>query len=110
MRTLWLIAALVVGFSGANVALASDLPPQIEADKGFMTCYASLADMVKADKRYKRIPLDTEEQANAFVVQLHKLYIGQSTDVAFYAWMSMNYPGHDYEQVVISEHVRRCKR
>lgn len=104
-----ILIACVIALAGYSSLAASELPPGIESDKGFMACYTSLADMVKADKRYKRIPLDTEAQANAFVTQLHKLYTGQSTDVGFYAWMSMNYPGHDYEQVVVEEHVRRCK-
>lgn len=110
MRLATLAAFLLCTTLMSAHTTAAELPANIEADKGFMACYTSLADMIKADKRYKRIPLDTEEQANAFVVELHKLYTKQITDVAFFTWMAMNYPGHDYEQVVIEEHVKRCKR
>ncbi len=81
MRALLIAVALLL----PSTANAAELSADIMSDNAFLTCYASLGDMVKADKRYKRIPLDTEAQANAFTTQLHKLYRGQINDVAFYA-------------------------
>ena len=88
---------------------AAPLPSSVSGDAAFMTWYDGLTSRIASDRKYKRIPLDTESKANAFVVKLHELYRQKISRDAFFVWVDINYPGYDYEQIVIVNYLNEHK-
>ncbi|HMN76853.1 MAG TPA: hypothetical protein PKC97_12355 [Burkholderiaceae bacterium] len=56
-----------------------------------------LAERVKADPRYRRIPLDTGAAVQQFTGWLHALYRQRMTPQEFRTTVLKMYPGHEYE-------------
>ena len=97
-----LIVMLLLGFSTlSSPSAAQTLPPAVTGDAAFMRWYDGLAARISSDRKYKRIPLDTDSKAAAFVAKLHDLYRQKITEDGFFIWVDLTYPGHDYEQLVI---------
>lgn len=56
-----------------------------------------LFERVKANKEYRRLPLDTPAQAEEFMVWLHALYRQRISPEEFAQRVQYSYPGHDAE-------------
>lgn len=57
----------------------------------------TLADKVKADPKYRRIPLDTKPAAEEFGAWMLELWSQQITADEFKRRVDRKYPGHEYE-------------
>jgi hypothetical protein len=103
------MAMTILGLSlgGTSPVLAAPLPSSVAEDQPFLDWYDGLARAIASDRKYKRIPLDTDAQVNAFVVKLHNLYRGKISEDDFFIWVDMTYPGHDYEQIVIVDYYKQ---
>lgn len=83
----------------ANTVAASTRAAQ--EDAAFQSWLQALLERIQADPRYRRLPLDTKAQTDAFLAKLHEAYRGSLTHADFVAWADHTYPGHDYEIGVI---------
>ncbi|GAB3251919.1 putative periplasmic lipoprotein [Chitinimonas naiadis] len=92
--TLCMVALLGLGMSACA---SNPLVGAAVEDQGFLDWYIQLADEVKAEPSYQRIPLDTTEQANTFVGELHDLYRHRITQDQFTRQVEARYPGHHHE-------------
>lgn len=72
-----------------------------EADKPFVDWSNKLTSQIKADSKYKRIPLDTTAQQNEFVVWMHNAYRHRITKQEFASWVNSHYLNHRYETAFI---------
>lgn len=111
MKKLQLAVALVVGLSACSAYAAAPVAvaaPQAESGGGNLSSAIQdqpfyhwftqdLAEQVKADPKYDRIPLKTKAQADQFVGWLHALYRDKSTPEQFRKRVLKAYPGHEYE-------------
>ncbi len=111
MRVLLLCAVMMAGLAGfgPTEVRAAGLPVSVTSDQAFLDWFSGLGKAIEGNKKYKRIPLDTDAQANEFVVKLHNLYRGKIKDVDFFVWVDMTYPGHDYEQIFIVDYLNLHK-
>ncbi len=66
-------------------------------DKPFSAWFDSLVDQIKADPNYKRMPIDTEAEANQFMVELHDAYRHRISKKDFAALLNSRYPNHQNE-------------
>ncbi len=66
-------------------------------DKPFQDWLDTLVNQIKADPKYKRIPLDTSAQQEEFTVWLHNAYRKRVTKQEFASWVNGKYPGYQYE-------------
>lgn len=66
-------------------------------DKPFISWYKGMAEKVKANPDYHKIPLDTDSQAHEFVEWLHALYRQKITPAQFERDVEAKYPGHQAE-------------
>ena len=81
-------------------ATSSQDDPRVVAagmDKPFNNWLDTLVTQIKADPKYKRLPLDTEAQQQEFTVWLHNAYHHRVTKEEFSAWVNGQYPNHQYE-------------
>lgn len=81
-------------------ATSSPSDPRVvaaETDKPFNSWLNTLLTQVKADPKYRRLPLDTEAQEEEFMVWLHNAYHHRVTKEEFSAWVNSQYPNHQYE-------------
>ncbi|HYG46247.1 MAG TPA: hypothetical protein VEA17_25240 [Bordetella sp.] len=85
-------------------ATSSQNDPRVVAagmDKPFNDWLDTLVSQIKADPKYKRLPLDTTAQQEEFTVWLHNAYHHRITKQEFASWMDGQYPGHQYEVAFI---------
>lgn len=102
-------AAVVTTFALAmpllqGCATGSQEDPRVVAagmDKPFNAWTDTLISQIKADPKYKRIPLDTTAQQEEFTVWLHNAYHHRVTRQEFASWANSQYPGHQYEVAFI---------
>lgn len=66
-------------------------------DKPFVSWYMRMAQQVKANPDYHKIPLDTDDKAHTFIQWLHAMYRQEITPEQFEKKVADAYPGHDYE-------------
>jgi hypothetical protein len=92
LRLIWLTLALFGVAACASVPLGDTVN-----DKPFVSWYTGMAQQVKANPDYHKIPLDTDAKAHAFIQWLHALYRQQITAAQFEQNVANAYPGHDYE-------------
>jgi hypothetical protein len=79
---------------------ATNTDPRVAAavdDKPFYTWFNGLVDQIKADPNYKRMPIDTEAEANQFMVELHDAYRHRISKKDFAALQNSRYPNHQNE-------------
>ncbi|KAF0813904.1 hypothetical protein IGB42_01583 [Andreprevotia sp. IGB-42] len=76
-------------------------------DPAFFTWYMQLAKEIQADPEYRKLPLDTDEQANEFVQWLQDTYNHKRSVEDFSNWANSRYPGHQYEMTFITERLPR---
>lgn len=57
----------------------------------------TLVDKVKANPRYKRIPIDTQAAADEFRDWMRALWLQRISPDEFKRMIAQKYPGHDYE-------------
>ena len=74
---------------------------EVSRDQAFQAWLSYLIQTIEQDKRYSRLPLDTDAATAEFTDVLHRLYRGRITDVDFMVWVDARYPGHQYEQFTI---------
>jgi len=71
-------------------------------DKQFNAWFDNLVNQIKADPKYKRMPLDTKVQQNEFLVWLHDAYRKKTSKQALTQKINSAYPGHAYEASFIA--------
>lgn len=79
---------------------AANTDPRVVAaleDKPFSAWFDSLVEQIKADPNYKRMPVDTEAEANQFMVELHDAYRHRISKKDFAALQNSRYPNHQNE-------------
>ena len=86
------LPALVLSFALLLSACTSPLKSAM-ADKPFVDWYATLARQINADPSYRRIPLDTTDQAQEFVGWMHQAYRGEMSHEQFAQTVHARYPG-----------------
>ncbi|HEJ9096986.1 TPA: hypothetical protein ACOQZT_003212 [Serratia odorifera] len=67
------------------------------ADKPFSDWFDRLLSQIKSDRQYQRIPIETTEKSEEFIILLHDTYRHKVTKAEFTQQMKSQYPGHDYE-------------
>lgn len=104
-----IVAALFVGVLSVSFVIASIAPAsaaqvsereiaQANQDTVFQRWLQDyLMEQVKANKDYRRLPLDTPAQAEEFMVWLHAMYRQRITPDEFKQRIQHAYPGHDAE-------------
>lgn len=100
-----ILSAIVLAGQVVPAAHAESVSAEARAamsDPQFVTWLKGLMSEVQADPKYKRLPLDTDAQTEAFEAKLHEAYRGVITRGEFAAWAGKTYPGHSYEIGVIS--------
>jgi len=83
---------------------ATNTDPRVEAaveDKPFSAWFDSLVEQIKADPSYKRMPIDTEAEANQFLVSLHDAYRHRIAKQDFATLLNSRYPNHRNEVAFI---------
>ncbi|WP_149195392.1 hypothetical protein [Luteimonas suaedae] len=102
-----LAIALVLAMSACASPQAAATGPSraVAQDTEFLNWVVSLGDAAERDPKYRRIPLDTPPQVNAFTERLHRLYRGQDGEAEFRTWVDAEYPGHRYEQDFIIQYL-----
>ncbi len=101
MNVSYTVLVLALGLALAPLAGAAPLPASVTGDQAFLDWYDGLVATLAKDKKYTRIPLDSDAKANEFVVKLHNLYLGKTSEDEFFIWVDLTYPGHDYDQLAI---------
>lgn len=98
-----LSSAVLLGFAlsvpfiqGCTTAQDPGVSAAVE-DKQFYSWFNNLTDQIKADPKYKRIPIDTKAQSNEFLVWLHDAYRKKITKHEFTQRVNSTYPNHEYE-------------
>ncbi|MDR3430205.1 hypothetical protein [Silvimonas sp.] len=76
-------------------------------DPAFFAWYMQLASDIQTDRQYRKIPLNTDEQANEFVQWLHDTYDHRMSVTDFSSRVSSRYPGHQYEIAFITQRLPR---
>lgn len=101
-----LIGSLLIALSFPLVQGCSNTnePQVISAldDKPFNDWLNKLLSQIKLDHNYKRIPIDTTEKSDDFLILLHDTYRHKITKKEFSQRMISQYPGHDYEISLIT--------
>lgn len=100
-----ILVAIVLAGQATPAARAESVSAEAHAamsDAGFVTWLKGLMARVQADPSYKRLPLDTDAQTEAFEAKLYEAYRGVITPGEFAAWAGKTYPGHAYEIGVIT--------
>lgn len=105
--TVTTVLALALNICAPLQAASTDLPAAVAEDTAFMSWMNSLVEAAGNDSEYRRIPLNTPEQVNAFAERLHRLYRGRTSEAEFRAWVNERYPGHTYEQDFIIQYLAR---
>ena len=101
-----LLAIALTGSAMVGGCAAPDSRAQAaQQDKEFYAWYLQLAAAIKADPQYKRIPLDSPDQANEFVDWLHAAYRNQISADELSRKINQRYPGHQYEAGFIRQHL-----
>lgn len=90
---------LALSFSIVQGCTNTNEPQVISAldDKPFNDWFNKLLSQIKSDHNYKRIPIDTTEKSDEFLILLHDTYRHKITKKEFSQRMFSQYPGHDYE-------------
>lgn len=104
------LIVLVLGGIVVTQGCASVNDPRAIAaqnDPAFFAWYMQLATDIQADQQYRKIPLNTDEQANEFVQLLHDTYNRKTSVADFSAWVNQRYPGHAYEIAFITQRLPR---
>jgi len=71
-------------------------------DKQFDAWFDNLVNQIKADPKYKRMPIDTTEQQDEFLVWIHEAYLHQITKDELTRRIKSRYPNHEYESSFIT--------
>jgi hypothetical protein len=91
-----LIFLLFLTVSGIAACAASPYSP-FEKDQPFLDWTMRMTDQIKANPKYNRIPLDTDEKSVEFVGWLHDMYRNKITPEQFEQLIDQHYPGHKSE-------------
>lgn len=79
---------------------ATERNPRIAAavdDQPFQAWLNGLVSQIEANPQYKRLPLDTTESRETFLVLLHDTYHHRVSKEEFSRRVNSQYPGHQYE-------------
>jgi len=71
-------------------------------DKQFNAWFDNLVNQIKADPKYKRIPIETKAKQNEFLVWLHDAYRKKTSKQELTKKINSAYPGHAYEASFIA--------
>jgi hypothetical protein len=96
MRRIIAVILLMLALSGVTACASNPLGDTVN-DKPFINWYMGMADQVKANPNYHKIPLDTDAKAHEFIEWLHAIYRQQITPQQFEQKVAEKYPGHEFE-------------
>lgn len=97
------LMAAILGLPLAQ-GCATNQAPRIAAaveDKPFQDWLDQLISQIKGSPHYKRIPIDTAEQQNEFLVLLHDAYRHRISKQDFAQRVNNQYPDHQSETSLI---------
>ncbi|RBL86647.1 hypothetical protein DDE05_08950 [Streptomyces cavourensis] len=79
---------------------ATEQNPRVDAavdDQPFQAWLNGLVSQIDANPRYKRLPLDTTDSREAFLVLLHDTYHHRVSKEEFSQRVNSQFPSHQYE-------------